>query len=138
MLAACFFLISYTLDCADGNFARKYNQVSKFGDYLDHISDSTKYTLLYVFIYLSKSIPSHYKTIFFVVTILFALLTLTHFGCQEKVYDKEESDSLYYLRKLCRFKNPKDSIRMTRYLGAGTYHLVVIVFLVYFAIKNYH
>ena len=32
------YIIQYFFDTMDGNFARKYNQTSDFGDKLDHIS----------------------------------------------------------------------------------------------------
>ena len=39
-LFAIFFVsLSYFLDCVDGHLARKYNQQTKLGDWLDHISD---------------------------------------------------------------------------------------------------
>ena len=42
VLAAILWLVSYFYDCIDGKFARKYNMISKFGDYYDHISDLIK------------------------------------------------------------------------------------------------
>jgi phosphatidylglycerophosphate synthase len=40
--AAIFVLIAYFFDCLDGHIARKYDQVTIFGDYYDHISDISK------------------------------------------------------------------------------------------------
>jgi phosphatidylglycerophosphate synthase len=42
VVAAILYLISYMFDCLDGYVARKYNMVSIFGDYYDHISDAVK------------------------------------------------------------------------------------------------
>ena len=36
------YFISYYFDCLDGYYARKYDMVTKFGDYYDHISDTVK------------------------------------------------------------------------------------------------
>ena len=38
-----FLIIRAYFDFIDGQFARKYNQVTQFGDYFDHISDCTSY-----------------------------------------------------------------------------------------------
>ena len=49
-LAAFFYLLSYMFDCFDGNYARKYNMVTDFGDLYDHIGDLFKYILfIYIF-----------------------------------------------------------------------------------------
>jgi len=38
-LSALFLMISYYFDMMDGYIARKYDQVTEFGDWFDHISD---------------------------------------------------------------------------------------------------
>jgi phosphatidylglycerophosphate synthase len=37
--AALYFLIYYWMDCLDGNMARRYDMVTVFGDYFDHLRD---------------------------------------------------------------------------------------------------
>ena len=50
-LAALFFLLSYFFDCMDGNFARKYNMVTDFGDYYDHSVDIFKSVIIYFLLF---------------------------------------------------------------------------------------
>src|SRR5271170_5115362 len=38
-LGALFFGIAYIFDCMDGNYARKYDMVTEFGDWYDHLVD---------------------------------------------------------------------------------------------------
>ena len=46
------YFIGYFFDCADGNFARRYNMVSKFGDFFDHTKDIVVFvSLVIVLIY---------------------------------------------------------------------------------------
>lgn len=42
VIGAALFYISYILDCADGYIARKKNQTSEFGHWLDHTFDEVK------------------------------------------------------------------------------------------------
>ena len=105
----------------DGNFARAYNMTSDFGDIYDHISDITKYVILYLVIYFSKLNPNT-KILFIVGTLVFYFLSATHLGCQEKIYDK--SSSLDLLRCLC---HNEQHITFTRYFGVGTFMLVTSI-----------
>ena len=45
------YFVGYYFDCADGNYARKYQLVTKFGDYYDHISDVFKYLLFTILLF---------------------------------------------------------------------------------------
>ena len=71
-IAALFFLISYYFDCMDGHFARKYNMVTKFGDYYDHVADITKILLILYIFYIIDS-KKFFITIPFVILFLTAL-----------------------------------------------------------------
>ena len=62
VIASLLWVVSYYFDCADGKFARKYNMVSKFGDYYDHGSDLIKGILLTYVIYV-KTHPNVKKDI---------------------------------------------------------------------------
>ena len=42
LVAAIAWILSYYFDCVDGKLARKYDMVTKFGDYYDHICDAIK------------------------------------------------------------------------------------------------
>ena len=52
------YFFSYFFDCVDGNFARKYNMTSKFGDYYDHITDCIN-NLLILYVILSSKLYSY-------------------------------------------------------------------------------
>jgi phosphatidylglycerophosphate synthase len=112
-------MIGYYFDCADGFYARKYDMVTTFGDYYDHINDQLKILLILIVMY-SKS-----KCKFFSILPIIAaltLLSLMHLGCQEKIYDTSESPTLSGLRSLCSVSgnDVQKSIRTTRYFGVGT------------------
>lgn len=130
ILAAIFIFISYLLDCMDGNMARMFDMVTPFGDYLDHISDISKYSLIFAAILWNDYISFKHKTIFAFVILTFTFLTQIHFGCQEKSYDKRGSDSLSVLEPLCRHAY---YIQYTRFFGMGTTVLVFIIFVISFS-----
>jgi len=124
--AAALTILSYYFDTLDGNMARMFHMVTSFGDWYDHISDIVKYTVLYIVIAFSPHLPQWYKGTFFVVSVGVYICTLIHIGCQERSYDKHQSDSLSALEPLCPSRN---MIRYTKYLGIGTWIYVLVVLL---------
>ena len=52
--AIIYTLLAYFFDCVDGHLARKYDQVTVFGDYYDHFSDLFKYGILMYILYKKK------------------------------------------------------------------------------------
>ena len=138
LLAAFIYLISYYFDCMDGHFARKYDMVTKFGDYYDHFSDLTKVLLiLYVLYYINS------KKFFIIIPfiVLFMFLSFIHLGCQELYYDTLESETLSALKNLCPIydKNDKTSIintlGITRYVGTGTFTVCIILTIIFYGMK---
>jgi hypothetical protein len=132
--AAIFVLIAYFFDCLDGHIARKYDQVTLFGDYYDHISDTTKILAILFTMYWVNS-EKFYKII--PIIIVAAALSLVHMGCQEKYYDKLESDTLDFTKKLCPTKldnkeSIEQTIKYTRYFGAGTFNMLLALSIVYY------
>ena len=138
-IAALFFLISYYFDCMDGHFARKYNMVTKFGDYYDHLADITKILLILYIFYIIDS-KKFFITIPFV--ILFFIVESVHLGCQELYYDNYESYTLSILKKLCPVYdvNNKSSIlntlKYTRYGGCGTFITCIILIIIYYGVNR--
>ena len=136
ILAIIFVLLGYISDCLDGYVARKYNMVTKFGDYYDHISDLLKHTIIFVLLYFTNT------TLFmkFVPLILLVILLFgIHLYYQEILYGKfNESPSMYNIQLL--FKNflgntkeiAKERLKYTRYIGGGTSELLLclLIFLV--------
>ena len=124
--------ISYYLDNLDGYVARKYNQTSTFGDYYDHFSDLTKFLTVWYILYLTDSRKFYIVSI---VLCIFSLLMLTHLGCQEKYYDKNESQSLDFTKDLCPvtlFKTLPNTLNITKYFGCGTFNLVIALCFLYY------
>ena len=124
------YAMSYFFDCMDGHFARKYKMTSKFGDMYDHIKDVAVYLILIIVIYTkcSKNINIPLILLFLVFTYLLIMNT----GCQQKNCTKDEnpddSKSLNRTRSLCP---NKDAIKWTRYFGAGSYTLFLILIISY-------
>jgi phosphatidylglycerophosphate synthase len=126
LAASASFLISYIMDCADGNYARMYNMVTQGGDIFDHVSDWTKLLLVFVLIYVRLE-GNMQKYIFVVLTVILSISCGIHMGCQEKIYEKGESSTLHVTRYFC----PNTShITYTRLLGCGTLTMFYIVFMV--------
>ena len=120
-----FFLISYFFDVLDGIYARTYNMVTKFGDYYDHSKD-----LLINFLYISMIIykcKNRTKLIPLLIILLFFGIGLTiHMGCQENIYNSEESESLTIFKKFCN-SGANQKIKYTRFFGCGTFILVICI-----------
>ena len=71
------YIISYFFDCMDGHFARKYNQVTKFGDYYDHITDVIKMiSVIYTLYYINSNI----MTFLIIPMIILLFFTSMHMG----------------------------------------------------------
>ena len=127
-LSALLTILAYFLDCADGYMARKYEQTSNFGDWYDHISDVVKLlSLLFVMYKIDKR--KFYQVVPFMIVA--SLLSFIHLGCQERVYGQNESSTLAVTTKLCP-GDPHKSIKYTRYIGCGTFTLVIVLSTLYF------
>lgn len=133
-LAAIFFFLAYFFDCADGNYARKYDMVTQFGDYYDHGVDIFKaiviYSLLFYTLYINQQIA------IIILLILLIALQFVQLGCQEKYVEQTNtnilSPSLSSLKSLCIVKpsNLNNTLHWLRYVGTGTLILVtsIIIF----------
>lgn len=123
ILSVLFFTTAYILDCADGNFARRYNMETSFGDYYDHISDLSKGLFILIAIIIHP-IPIKIKQLFVLVLVIVLSLSLVHLGCQEGIYNPDKHDkydSLSNLKYLCgTTENSLKYIKYTRYFGTGT------------------
>ena len=127
--ACILWIVSYYLDNLDGYIARKYNQTSKIGDYYDHIADSIKFlTALFVLYKLN----SHKFYEVSIVLFIFLMLMMSHLGCQESYYNKNESESLSFTKHMCpvdSFENKTVpyAINITKYFGCGTFNLMIVL-----------
>ena len=127
-LASLCFAIAYTFDCMDGNMARMFNEVTEFGDKLDHYTDLIQFLLLIVFIAINRKLSYRFKIIFFVAIIILTGLAAVHIGCQEKHYNENSNDFLSVFKSLC---HDKEMVHYTRYVGTGTYSLFVVIVLLF-------
>ena len=126
------FFIQYFFDCFDGYYARKYNQVTDFGDQLDHFSDVIFYS------FMSYMLFQYERCNIILISAIsgsFAA-TLIHVRCQEELYNKKhESKTLNYGNsiRLCS-NNPvtnKKFMKITRLLGTAT-NVVVYTYSLYY------
>ena len=125
-----FLWLCFFTDCLDGHFARKYDMVTKFGDYYDHFRDI--FVVVCVIILIYKKLRKPKTRIFFVIVIsIFAYLMMVQIGCQEQNSSfPEHNDCLDIFKKLC--PNP-ELIIYTRFFGCGTFMFVLSLFLLYLA-----
>jgi phosphatidylglycerophosphate synthase len=134
-LGALFLLISYYFDCMDGHMARKYDMVTVFGDYYDHISDITK--IIAVLITLLYINSSKFLKVLPIIIILAVLMTV-HLGCQELLYNTNESETLSLTKKFCLVNNSSNSIEVksrlffTRFFGCGTFYLGLLLIIIFY------
>lgn len=132
LVAGILYLIGYYFDCADGNFARKYDMVTELGDYLDHGFDVTKVIILLYLFYLKLEEydnKEYFKYILIFLAILF-LFTSVHIGCQEKIYDSNESPTMHLFTHLCP---NKELIKHTKFFGIGTFQFVITLLIIFFS-----
>jgi len=131
-MSAIFYMISFAFDCFDGNYARKYNMTSRFGDYYDHVSDwiingAMIFLIAKKYMKLQNNNPKKYVPLALLpLTILMSI----HLGCQEKYHngDFEKNEFLAYSKPMC----PTDSkdelekiLRLSRFFGPGTFTLFI-------------
>ena len=135
IISAILYFISYCYDVLDGNYARKYQMVTKFGDLYDHVKDiSVNLLLLYIFY---KHMTYKNNTPLLVVTIcitVILLITLNiNLGCQEvyvsKKDKKNKSAFLSFTARLCH-KNIYNNLHIFRYFGCGTFIMWICIALV--------
>ena len=128
VLASIMFIIAYYYDCADGFFARKYDMTTELGDMYDHISDLSKILIIFSIMYCKNK--EKFITFLPIMAIPF-VLSLIHLGCQETVYDKDESPSLHHLSYTCISK-PYKIMKYTRYFSTGTFFIIVAIIMIIF------
>jgi phosphatidylglycerophosphate synthase len=81
-----YYWISHLFDCFDGNFARTYGMVTKFGDYYDHIKDWAVVIFIWLLFLFKTYIDIVVKVVSFVVYLILLYTTGKYIGCQEKMY----------------------------------------------------
>ena len=130
ILSAFAMIFSYFFDCMDGNYARKYNMQTKFGDYYDHIKDWLV-IIVFMFLFIRKPKPIYFKIISFISMILILLGTYIHVGCTEKYIRDNNSKTVNSasLGKIIYCPNTK-YLNLSKYFGCGTFNLALILIIV--------
>ena len=129
--------VSYLFDCMDGMFARKYNMVSKFGDYYDHIKDIAVGIMLF-FVILSK-FGKHCILNILLLSLIVAGVNMVYICNYERYYvlltGKRETGSLDFLSKTCVQHKKLDNIRKElhayRYIGFSFSYVMMTIILLY-------
>ena len=127
VLALSFFWFSYYLDCLDGYYARKYDMITKLGDYLDHVRDVLIGFAVLIIIYFK--LPEKFKLSFVIVISVSLILFLSHMGCQEKhsKIKDHHNDCLAIFKHMCKHEN---WINTTKYFGNGTFISIISMFII--------
>ena len=115
----CLYLLGYYFDCIDGPMARKYNMITKFGDWYDHVTDilcCCLANLVYVYKY---NFFEHY--IIVALYVIFFSGLMVYIGCQETIFnkglknEKQKSGSLILTTKL--IKNEEENYKKFVYFS---------------------
>jgi phosphatidylglycerophosphate synthase len=130
LIAGLCFTISYYFDDMDGFMARKYNMVTTFGDYYDHIKDLFVFVLVAIMIY----IKAHSFAYILFVLLPLGILMLKHVGCQE-IYminngTSTNSSTLKFTKLFCQATTQEDVIILLnkyKWFGTGTFVIATSV-----------
>lgn len=132
IISAIFLFLSYFFDCLDGNFARRYNMETEFGDYYDHIKDMLFYTILMVVIFYRLRKNKYFLLYLTIYIILTVLGTIFH-GCTN-IYIRNKkskflnSKTLGTTEKWC-YDKPGKLIKKMKYFSMGT-AVIYTIFLI--------
>lgn len=138
VLSAIMYFTTHAFDCFDGYYARRYDMVTKFGDWYDHITDVITYsslTILVCYNYWSQPL-------IIIILFILSMITSIQLDCQEIYYDGDSSEGEFYnivigkmLECIYRPKTKKEAYYVmknyTKYLGCATnvlYLCLIIMF----------
>tara|TARA_B100000795_G_C22684816_1_gene393222 strand:+ start:147 stop:758 length:612 start_codon:yes stop_codon:yes gene_type:complete len=124
-IAAIMAILSYFFDCMDGNFARKYNMVTDFGDMYDHVKDISVILVLFV-LFLRKDVGLQFKIMVILLLVLLVIAAIYHLACQERFIKKHKKLVLSkYLNNLSQDCSD-EMMQYTRYFGSGSFYAVLV------------
>jgi phosphatidylglycerophosphate synthase len=119
--------VFYFMDCLDGHLARSTNQVTVFGDYLDHFGDIFYYLSISIFM-LTKNYT--YKFIIIPGFMLLSYGSFVHLGLQQKNYLIKSNNELLDKLNCLHYLEP-NNISWTRYFGTGTLYTTILIIIYY-------
>jgi phosphatidylglycerophosphate synthase len=128
------YLIAYVADAADGYMARRYNQVTKFGDYYDHVKDTMVHIVLFVLLFHLAHQKRRYLVPVSILAVLY--LSIIHLKLMDEYHVQQHpksglSETLDPLRHLIpEFLMTGDvvvGLAATRWFGLGTFAVVMML-----------
>jgi phosphatidylglycerophosphate synthase len=130
---ALYMIIAYYLDCVDGKLARKYNMVTNFGDYYDHISDIIKFIAIMYALFRSNETTTSKQCAYICIFLVIAIIQCMHLGYQEAIYNREEESSFlnFWRKMIASDQLPENTIQYTKYFGCGTWYLCFAVLIIF-------
>lgn len=135
IISVLFLFLSYFFDSLDGFYARKYDMVTKFGDYYDHVKDVSVTALLLAILYKRNKhkLTTKETIVLLSVALVFYSLMCIQFSLQEILYAKpEESETLGFIKKYVDNKEDAAKLaKITRYFGCGTVILFNMMLILY-------
>lgn len=129
---AVLWLLGYFWDVADGNFARRYDMTSRFGDLYDHITDWLGVAgLAWVVVqrYDMRRVPA----LFLLGVAALLVLNVVHVGCQQLVAGGK-GETLDAARGACPGVS---SLCWTRWLSFGSTHVLLVLAVVWLERNGY-
>ena len=132
--AALATFLAYLFDVWDGSMARTLDMCTNFGDFLDHYSDWAGIAL-YVYALVRIQFQKYFKqwqlVLLAVVTILLVVFLLVHVGCEEKLLNDDNNQSLKFTQQFCVGNNPAETLSISRWSGyVGIHGLMIGLLLV--------
>ena len=147
-IAACYFLIYYILDCADGQLARKFNQTSFFGEVYDWNKDHLVGTLFFmIFIFKVPTAAIAIALMFYPMLLNIATLDAVTNLSKNRPADfarsPERNDGIWYGYFLkskiacantfrmffgkCNDNFIYQSAKLIRFFGTGTFTVLMVI-----------
>lgn len=121
---ACIFLfLRHFFDITDGNFARQYKMVSKFGDILDHLGDTIFTIGILVLFFLKNRITLLKIT---PLLLLINFISINHVSCKQNNFQKNNKSNMLSLINNCVNKN------IVFLFNVSTMHILICIIILYY------
>jgi len=136
ILTGMMLFISYFFDCMDGNYSRKYDMQSEFGDKFDHYKDWLISGILLCLILFNKNTSVKFKTISALLILISTSGMLLHTGCTEEYITlrrKNDTNNIAensMIIKSVTFCPDIKYLKMSRCFGCATYYIIVIIIII--------
>jgi phosphatidylglycerophosphate synthase len=120
-----FYFMYILLDYSDGYFARKYDMVTDFGDYYDHIRDGVFIiTLIILFLVKIYKNKKHKKNLIFILILVlfYSCISFSSYMCTEK--DQKHNDSMNWAKNMCVYE---EFFKRNKFIDIGSLFVVVFI-----------